>query len=311
LFSSQRAVSALDTTSARSISVNSLPSIEPPSLHQMSFPPPPPYERLGRTASGDSQTSVEYQSMLMRMRQQQQQLSSYPSPRSSPMMDGRKEMIKCPVMRRLCDDTYVPTQLWPIDHHVDAPYCAAVVSQLRQFGGQTTVSKLRGFLRSRLQAPDNIKSVPLKAMLGAYPNMFAVVGNHVSLVAASLSPGGGSGTTRRSGMTSTLTAAGGARPLTRPTSRDQFLTGEDLLIAENSPFDHRFGAPAFPDHTTTLGDSELDNQSDTVSELGLQSRQASVDYVIGQSRTHSTNSDVRDETYQSLFAKGVFKPNQY
>lgn len=297
LFTSHRGISLLDNT--RPHSINSLPAIDAHTLHQIHPPPPPSMERLGRTASGDSQNSVEYQSMLMRMRQQQQQLSSYPSPRSSPMMDGRKEMIKCPVMRRLCDDTYVPTQLWPVDHHADAPYCAAVVSQLRQFGGQTTVSKLRGFLRSRLQAPDNIKSVPLKAMLGAYPNMFSVVGNHVSLLAAS--PGGTAGSRRLSGPPAHMSSLSGtARSLSRPASRDQFVT-EDM-IAETSPFDHRTGAPAFFDH---IGDNDLDNQSDTISEMA-QSRQASVEYVMSQSRTHSTASDTKDD-YQSFFAKGIYK----
>jgi hypothetical protein len=86
------------------------------------------------------------------------------------------------VLRRLCDDTYVPTQQWPIDPAMDALYCNAVVSQLKQFGCTTTISKLRGFLRNRLAATDNIKSVPLKAMLAAYPGLFIVHGNQVSLV---------------------------------------------------------------------------------------------------------------------------------
>lgn len=30
------------------------------------------------------------------------------------------------VMRRLCDDTYVPTQAWPVDLVADAPFCEAV-----------------------------------------------------------------------------------------------------------------------------------------------------------------------------------------
>ena len=88
----------------------------------------------------------------------------------------------CPVLQRLCDDTYVPTQPWPVDYVQDLPYCNACVAQLQQFGGGTSVSKLRGFLRNRLSATDNIKSVPLKAMLGAYPNLFALRGNHCTLI---------------------------------------------------------------------------------------------------------------------------------
>lgn len=110
---------------------------------------------------------------------------------------------ECDVLRRLCDDTYVPTQPWPTNCERDKPYCFAVIaqvillavfviilsitnvvpifSQLQQFGGCTTVSKLRGFLRNRIAASDNIKSVPLKAMLAAYPHFFIVQNNYVSL----------------------------------------------------------------------------------------------------------------------------------
>ena len=85
------------------------------------------------------------------------------------------------VLRRLTDDTYVPTQPWPGNWEADAFYCSAVVAQLQQFGGTTTISKLRGFLRSRVNATDNIKSVPLKAMLSGYPAFFVVRGNAVAL----------------------------------------------------------------------------------------------------------------------------------
>lgn len=93
---------------------------------------------------------------------------------------GREQVV----LQRLCDDTYVPTQPWPVDTEVDLPFCRAVVDQIAQFGGSTTVSKLRGFLKHRVGTIDNIKSVPLKAMLTAYPSMFKVEGNFVSLVSA-------------------------------------------------------------------------------------------------------------------------------
>ena len=99
----------------------------------------------------------------------------------------------CPVLQRLCDDTYVPTQPWPVDYVLDLPYCNACVAQLQQFGGGTSVSKLRGFLRNRLAASDNIKSVPLKAMLGAYPNLFVLRGSHCSLTTPGAGGGGGVG----------------------------------------------------------------------------------------------------------------------
>ena len=87
------------------------------------------------------------------------------------------------ILQRLCDDTYVPTQAWPIDAVQDSPYVSAVVATLEQFSGQTTISKLRGFLRNRLAAHDNIKSVPLKSLLRAYPHLFVLQGNQVLLMA--------------------------------------------------------------------------------------------------------------------------------
>ncbi len=86
------------------------------------------------------------------------------------------------VLQRLCDDTYVPTQPWPIDQEADQPFCRAVIDQISSFGGNTTISKLRGFLKHRVGTVDNIKSVPLKAMLMAYAHLFKVDGNFVSLV---------------------------------------------------------------------------------------------------------------------------------
>ncbi len=109
------------------------------------------------------------------VQQQQQQLHSQPFPQPGADVD-------CPVLRRLCDDTYVPTQPWPVDAARDQPYCLAVIAQLQHFDGYTTISKLRGFLRNRVAAVDNIKSVPLKAMLVAYPQYFTLVSNYVHLV---------------------------------------------------------------------------------------------------------------------------------
>ena len=107
--------------------------------------------------------------------QQQQHTHSTPAGASQQSQDSEA------VLRRLCDDTYVPTQPWPGHWEADAFYCSAVVAQLQQFGGTTTISKLRGFLRSRVNATDNIKSVPLKAMLSGYPAFFVVRGNAVAL----------------------------------------------------------------------------------------------------------------------------------
>jgi len=87
----------------------------------------------------------------------------------------------CPVLAKLCDETFVPSQLWTVNLELDMFYIQAVVSRLQQFGGTMAVSKLRGFLRSRLNILQNIKSVPLKAMLSAYPQYFLLSSSQVSL----------------------------------------------------------------------------------------------------------------------------------
>lgn len=97
----------------------------------------------------------------------------------------------CHVLQRLCDDTYVPTQLWPVDVNNDAFYFQAVIVQLQNFGGQTSISKLRGFLRNRVNAVDNIKSVPLKALLSAYPQLFILRNSQVSLTQYAINCYGG------------------------------------------------------------------------------------------------------------------------
>ena len=133
---------------------------------------------------------------------------------SSMGMGGQGQSVEHPqhqqgseaVLRRLCDDTYVPTQPWPVAWEVDAFFCCAVVAQLQQFGGTTTISKLRGFLRSRVNASDNIKSVPLKAMLSGYPAFFVVRGNQVALT-PSLAPGPGASMTTSLSHHSTLTSS--------------------------------------------------------------------------------------------------------
>lgn len=108
--------------------------------------------------------------------------TAMPSPQQPQAFAQPGADLDCPVLRRLCDDTYVPTQPWPVDAARDQPYCNAVIAQLQHFDGYTTISKLRGFLRNRVAAVDNIKSVPLKAMLVAYPQYFVLVSNYVHLV---------------------------------------------------------------------------------------------------------------------------------
>lgn len=94
--------------------------------------------------------------------------------------------IKDPaVLQRLCDDTYVPTQPWPTDSISDPILISAIQHQLLEFNGTTTISKLRGYLKHRIGVSDNIKSVPLKALLLAYPQHFSVEGNIVSMLPTS------------------------------------------------------------------------------------------------------------------------------
>lgn len=97
--------------------------------------------------------------------------------------------FQCPVLAILCDETFVPTQLWVANPKRDSYYLQVITAKLQQFGGTMTISKLRGFLRTRLNISKNIKSVPLKAMLSAYPGYFILVSNEVSLVSASPSLG--------------------------------------------------------------------------------------------------------------------------
>ena len=92
------------------------------------------------------------------------------------------------VIAVLTDDTYVPTQSWAANFTQDAPFLNAVVSQLQVLGGIATISKLRGLLKSRVLAQSNIKSVPLKALLSAYPKYFNLNGNLVELTPEYMHP---------------------------------------------------------------------------------------------------------------------------
>lgn len=94
---------------------------------------------------------------------------------------SNKEQI---IIARLCDDTYVPTQPWPIDPDSDPYFIHAIIDQIKQLSNYSiTISKLRGFLKHRIGViNNNIKSVPLKALLQAYPQHFHVDSNYVSLI---------------------------------------------------------------------------------------------------------------------------------
>mmetsp|Transcript_20447 Transcript_20447/g.30256 ORF Transcript_20447/g.30256 Transcript_20447/m.30256 type:complete len:623 (-) Transcript_20447:215-2083(-) len=85
------------------------------------------------------------------------------------------------VISTLTSDKFVPTQAWPISLTKDWPIVEAIKEILRSLGGFSTISKLRGLLRSRLDSSLTIKSVPLKALIVAYSDSFVLVGNRVSL----------------------------------------------------------------------------------------------------------------------------------
>lgn len=88
------------------------------------------------------------------------------------------------VIARLCDDSYVSQQMWPVDPVADAPFCNAIASHLQHIGGCATIPELKGLFREYLDAGDNISTAPLKAMLCAYPSSFLVRGNQVWLTSS-------------------------------------------------------------------------------------------------------------------------------
>ena len=85
------------------------------------------------------------------------------------------------MLQILTNNHFVPTQAWPVEPLRDSAYVSLIVEELRNVGGTTTVSKLRGLLKHKLGSKETIKSVPLKALLQAYGSVFALHRNHVSL----------------------------------------------------------------------------------------------------------------------------------
>jgi len=87
----------------------------------------------------------------------------------------------CPVLRLLSTEKWVPGKAWPASP-LDAPYLSALAAVLeRQRRGRPgapgraeRVAKLRGLLKLQLRSPSTIKSVPLKALVRAYPAVFTL-----------------------------------------------------------------------------------------------------------------------------------------
>ena len=128
---------------------------------------------------------TEEETLQQQLQEQQHELQQNEALKTDQVVDEAVESTSpkydTGVMNRLCDDTFVPTQRWPSNWEVDAPFCEAIAAQIQQLGGTVAVSKLRGALRIRVGAQTNIKSVPLKALLSAYPSFFILNGNHASL----------------------------------------------------------------------------------------------------------------------------------
>ncbi|KAJ8602510.1 hypothetical protein CTAYLR_001274 [Chrysophaeum taylorii] len=82
--------------------------------------------------------------------------------------------------RLMCED-YVPTQRWPRDETDDATLVATVGESLDHLRGCATLNKLRSALKQRYNLPRSVKSVPLRAFLAAYADLFALDGAHVYL----------------------------------------------------------------------------------------------------------------------------------
>merc|ERR1712070_977974 len=83
------------------------------------------------------------------------------------------------ILSLLTSHHFVPTQEWPCNTADDAFYIRHAVEEIRSLGGQTTISKLRGLLKHRFSSKETIKSVPLKALLAAYPKIFTLNRNNV------------------------------------------------------------------------------------------------------------------------------------
>ena len=80
----------------------------------------------------------------------------------------------------LTADGYAPTQAWPCSRE-DAPIIKCVLDCMRaQAPKASTLHKIRAYLRGVYKLPVTVKSVPLRALLTAYP------GNFVFLTATSL-----------------------------------------------------------------------------------------------------------------------------
>lgn len=82
---------------------------------------------------------------------------------------------------RLMSEDYVPTQPWPRDNNDDSALVATVLDSLDHLRGCATLNKLRSALKQRHNLPRSVKSVPLRAFLAAYADLFALDGAHVYL----------------------------------------------------------------------------------------------------------------------------------
>ena len=167
------------------------PQVKPAQRHappQAHGPPPPPYAMAAPVPR-----HVHYPPGLAPQGAAQAAYEGPPGHYGSPRGDGsylvamdvavhRRRAPSGELLEALTVEAMVPTQAWNADPARDAPFVAATLETLEQLGGTATISKLRGHLKHRLHLSRSVKTVPLKAFMRAYCNIFMVNGNTASLV---------------------------------------------------------------------------------------------------------------------------------
>ena len=119
--------------------------------------------------------------------QQQQQQGTRLSPPPLLNVGSQRQLVESAArsrraLERLMSEDYVPTQRWPRSSADDAPLVATVLESLDHLRGCATLNKLRSALKQRHNLPRSVKSVPLRAFLASYADLFVLDGAHVYLL---------------------------------------------------------------------------------------------------------------------------------
>ena len=84
-------------------------------------------------------------------------------------------------LARLAAEDYAPTMPWPRDAVHDQGIVRTVLECLRaQSPRPSTLHKIRAYLRRVYALQSSVKSVPLRALLTAYPQLFVIDGTSVA-----------------------------------------------------------------------------------------------------------------------------------